>query len=104
MLGAEQRDVPYLFKLKQTANVRKLIARLFGREEWVEAPQRWQGLATELQLSGWSRKRRVIVLRRPLPEICAAAMPARPDTARQQRKAGRQMTLDLPEAIYGGVC
>ena len=103
MSGAEQRDVPYLFKLKQTANVRKLIARLFGKEEWVEAGQGWQGLATELQLSGWSRKRRVIVLRRPLPETCEAAKPSTPETARHKRKAGRQMTLDLPEAIYGRV-
>src|ERR1035441_4219531 len=48
MLGAEQRAVPYLFKLKQTTNVQKLIARLFGKDEWVEAGQGWQGLDTEL--------------------------------------------------------
>ena len=59
MRGAEQRAVPYLFKLKQTAHVRKLIARLFGKDEWVEAGQGWQGLDTALQLSGWNRKRRV---------------------------------------------
>lgn len=103
MLGAEQRDVPYLFKLKQTANVRKLITRLFGKEEWVEAGQGWQGLAAELQLSGWSRKRRVIVLRRPLPEAAGAAKPSPPGTTGPKGKAGRQMALNLPEAIYGGV-
>ena len=66
MEGAEQRQMAYLFKLKQTANVKKLIDRLFGRNEWVEAGQPWQGLATELQLSGWTKTRRVVVLRRPL--------------------------------------
>jgi hypothetical protein len=104
MLGAEQRAVPYLFKLKQTANVQKLIARLFGKEEWVEAGQRWEGLDTELRLSGWSRKRRVVVLRRPLPEPDKAEKPSGERAARRsKKKSTRQMTLDLPEAIYGGV-
>lgn len=104
MLGAEQRAVPYLFKLKQTTNVRKLIARLFGKEEWVEAGQRWQGLDTELRLSGWSRKRRVVVLRRALPELDAPGLTDKPKTtSRNKRKVARQMTLDLPKTIYGGV-
>jgi hypothetical protein len=104
MLGAEQRAVPYLFKLKQTANVQKLIARLFGKDEWVEAGQRWQGLDTELRLSGWSRKRRVVVLRRALPEQDGPGqMGKRKGAFRNKRKAARQMTLNLPETIYGGV-
>jgi hypothetical protein len=103
MRGAEQRAVPYLFKLKQTANVRKLIARLFGKDEWVEAGQGWQGLDTALQLSGWNRKRRVVVLRRPLPEPDEAEKPSRRKAGRRKRKAVGQMTLDLPETIYGGV-
>lgn len=66
MEGAEQRAIAYVFKLKQTANVKKLIQRLLGKDGWVEAGQQWQGLSTELQLSGWSKARRVVVLRRPL--------------------------------------
>src|SRR5919197_1539736 len=68
MEGAEQRELSYLFKLKQSAKVKKLIAKLFGNEQWVDAGQKWQGLDTELQLSGWSQTRRVVVLRRPLRE------------------------------------
>jgi hypothetical protein len=67
MVGAEQRQIPYVFKRKQTAKVKRLIGRLLGNQEWEEAGQQWQGLATELRLSGWSRARRVVVLRRPLP-------------------------------------
>jgi hypothetical protein len=37
MLGAEQRELGYLFKLKQSANVKKLIGQIFRKEEWVEA-------------------------------------------------------------------
>ena len=64
MEGAEQRNLAYVFKLKQTANVKKLIARLFGQDGWEDAGQSWQGLATELRLSGWSKARRVVVLRK----------------------------------------
>ena len=68
MEGAEQREIAYVFKLKQSVNVQKLITKLMGHDQWVEAGQKWEGLDTELQLSGWSQKRRVVVLRRPLRE------------------------------------
>jgi Transposase DDE domain group 1 len=96
MQGAEQRNIPYLFKLKQTANVKKLIVRLFGKDSWVDAGQNWEGLDTELQLSGWNGKRRVVVLRRPLRDI-------EPEKKPGKRKAARQLTLDLPEAEHCGV-
>jgi hypothetical protein len=37
MEGAEQRKIAYVFKLKQTAKVKKLIARLFEENRWVDA-------------------------------------------------------------------
>src|SRR5580704_8605061 len=86
----------YLFKLKQSPNVRKLIGKLFGNDQWVNAGQKWQGLATELQLSGWTQKRRVVVLRRPLREGVA-------DEKNSKKKAAKQLTLDLPEATHQGV-
>ncbi len=63
----EQRDVRYLLRLRKTANVKRLIERLFRREDWTratEASQGWQAIEDELRLSGWSRARRVVVLRR----------------------------------------
>jgi hypothetical protein len=96
MQGAEERKLLYLFKLKQSANVKKLIAKLFGNDQWVEAGQKWQGLDTELRLSGWTQKRRVVVLRRPLREGVA-------EEKKSKKKAAKQLTLDLPEAAHGGV-
>src|SRR6267143_6707228 len=43
MLGAEERKLGYVFKLKQSANVKKLIKQIFRKEEWVEAGQQWEG-------------------------------------------------------------
>jgi hypothetical protein len=96
MAGAEQRSLGYVFKLKQSLNVKRLIAKLFGHDHWVEAGEKWQGLDTELQLSGWSRKRRVIVLRRPLREAVSAKK-------KSPNRAEKQLTLELPEALYRGV-
>jgi len=64
MTEAEQRKIPYLFKLKQTSKVKQLIEKAFSREDWVPAGQGWTGIEAELALTGWSRQRRVIVLRR----------------------------------------
>lgn len=66
MNEAEERGQGFLFKLKQTSGVRKLITRLFRGEEWDDAGQGWQGVTSHLQLTGWSRQRRVVVLRRPI--------------------------------------
>jgi hypothetical protein len=76
--------------------VKKLIATLFGNEQWVDAGQKWQGLDTQLQLSGWSRKRRLVVLRRPLREGVA-------EEKNSKKKAAKQLTLDLPETTHQGV-
>src|SRR5713226_9248622 len=96
MEGAEQREIPYVFKLKQSVNVKKLIAKLMGNDQWVDAGQKWQGLDTELQLSGWSQQRRLVVLRRPLREGVA-------EEKKSKRRAAKQLNLDLPAATYRGV-
>jgi hypothetical protein len=66
MQEAERRAAHYLFKLRQTKKVARLIEEVFGRADWADAGQGWQGVEDTLKLSGWSRARRVIVLRREL--------------------------------------
>jgi len=69
----EKRNLPYLFKIRQTTRVQRHIAGLFGRTGWAPAGGGWQGLSSELQLTGWSRKRRVVVRRRAIRESLAIA-------------------------------
>src|SRR5207237_9861740 len=56
---------------------------LLGRDDWAPAGGGWQGWSSGLQLRGWSRKRRVVVLRRPLretaPPTAAAAAKGQAD-------------------------
>lgn len=66
MSEAEIKGLPYLVKLRLTKNVRKLIEKAFLGNGWQQAGQGWEGVEEELQLMGWKKKRRVIVLRRAL--------------------------------------
>ena len=102
MVGAEERGIGYLFKLKQSANVKKLIGQVFGKQDWVEAGQQWEGREDVLRLSGWSKERRVVVLRRPLRSKPAEEAEGE-GKKKSERKAAKQMTLDLPELTYRGV-
>jgi len=66
MAQAEQYGVPYLFKLRLTKGTRTVIERLMRGRDWIKAGQGWEGAETTLRLSGWSRSRRAVVLRRRL--------------------------------------
>lgn len=66
MHEAEERNLHFLTKLRLTTNVKKLINRLIARGEWVDAGQGFRGAETTLCLTGWSKSRRVIVLKRPI--------------------------------------
>ncbi len=66
MREAEARHQPYLYKLRLTAKVKRLVRELFGSAHWADAGQEWEGTETSLPLSGGSRRRRVVVLRRAL--------------------------------------
>jgi hypothetical protein len=68
MKEAEKRNLAYLFKLKCTKNVKRLIQRLTHQLEWDYAGQGWEGAESDLQLQGWSYSRRVIVLRKKMSQ------------------------------------
>ena len=57
----EERGQIYLFKLRLTTNLKRYIEKLFWEENWRAAGQGWEGRHRELELSGWSRLRRVVV-------------------------------------------
>jgi len=72
MKVAEEKGVPYLFKLKSTRNVKNLVARLMSNQAWEKASQGWEGQESTLKLMGWQKSRRVIVLRKRAPKDFAA--------------------------------
>lgn len=70
----EQPGRPHcLFKMRLTKNLKRAIARVKD-EDWEGCPTPGvlQSAEIELQLTGWSRPRRVVVGRRCLGEVCGA--------------------------------
>jgi hypothetical protein len=64
MSRAEQQGLTYLFRLRMTLNVQRALQRAMQQSNWADAAQGWQGKETTLRLQGWSRQRRIILLRR----------------------------------------
>jgi len=72
----ESHGVDYLFRLRQTANIKKLIARCFFKDAWQAAGCGYEAFEANpdaaedgsLKLSGWSQSRRVVILRRRIAD------------------------------------
>jgi len=63
----ENRNMNFLFKIKHTKRVKELIQALEKENNyWMDAGQNWEGIEGSLRLMGWSKKRKVIVLRRAI--------------------------------------
>ena len=89
LLTLEERKQPYLLRLRQTKNVQRLVAQQFSRQDWSRPDrQGCQMVEAQLQLHGWSAKRRVVIVRQRI----------RGGIARERRIDGKQLRLDLAGA------
>jgi hypothetical protein len=85
---AEARGLPCLFKLRYTAKVRTLVAQMQrSGAAWQEAGDGWEVMESTLRLSGWSRERRVVLVRET-PALAPAG-----ENARRRRD---RMQVSLP--------
>jgi hypothetical protein len=98
MQEAEQRDRPYLFKIRWSGKIKELLASSFALDRWESAGQGWEGTWSEVRLAGWTNKRRIIILRRPLREDLVVAKRKGKD---RRRKA--QMELEMSWVQEGTV-
>jgi hypothetical protein len=76
MAEMEDLEQSYLFKLRQTAGVKRLIERLWSRRDWQAVGHGFDAVEAELQLAGWRRARRVVVLRRRVKDPLLAEVTA----------------------------
>jgi hypothetical protein len=65
MVECESHDQKYLFRQRGTAKVYQLIRALEQQGGWTRFAEGSEAMEGQLQLMGWTRKRRVVVLRRP---------------------------------------
>lgn len=98
MCELEEMDQPHLFKLKQSAHVKRLVLRHWPRDGWCNVGQGWEAHEDQLRLGGWSKTRRVIVMRRQVTKDALAETPKRKRARRNanpQGKKPQQACLDL---------
>ena len=78
LLGeCEARGLPCFFKLRHTAKVKTLLAQMQrAGAVWTDAGEGWEVLEARLRLSGWSRGRRVVLVRET-PALAPVGEPAR---------------------------
>ena len=99
---AESRQQKYLFKLRLTRKPKDLIRLLERQGKWEDAGQGWTGREATLQLQGWSRARRVLVLRRPVVATQQAPGPLLSEGARPLLLPWPELTVlaSAPEYEY----
>jgi hypothetical protein len=66
MKQMEALDQAYLFKLKKMKNVKSLIDKHHCLGEWGYINKEWEAKEDLLQLQGWEKERRVVMVRRSL--------------------------------------
>jgi hypothetical protein len=69
MSAAEGKELPYLFRLRSTRNVQRLLEKAMNEPDWEPAGHGYEGKEAELRLTGWSRQRRVVLLRRRVGDL-----------------------------------
>jgi hypothetical protein len=71
MRELEDMEQAYLFKLRQSAGVKRLIERLWRHSDWQDMGDGYHAAETRLKLSGWEQERRVVVVRRAVRQSLA---------------------------------
>ena len=85
MVEMETLIQSYLFKLRQSAGVKRLIERQWTRDDWCDVGQGFYAVEAELKLTGWSKTRRVVVVRRSVKGSLMAEAKASVKSKKQQQ-------------------
>lgn len=62
----EQRGQDYLFRLRMSPNIKKIVFNLSSSQEWVKINNDLEAIETSIKLMGWSRARRVVITRKKI--------------------------------------
>jgi hypothetical protein len=92
MRELEEMGQAYLFKLKQSAGVKRLIERLWRDTDWQDMGDGYHAAETRLKLMGWERERRVVVVRRAVKQ--SLAVEAKPDGKRKGQQSLQFANVD----------
>ncbi len=101
----ESYNIDYLFRLRQTSNVKKLIERTFFKDGWQSAGCGYEAFELNpeaqedgtLKLSGWTKSRRVVILQRRIADKEGALLVH--DEATHQQLTFLDEVMHAPNAL-----
>jgi hypothetical protein len=94
MRELEARGLPYLFKLRLTANVKRTIERLSKQRAWTHAGHGFKAKESVVRQEGWSQQRREICVTAALEGNLAAAK----DSSRVSRCSALSRSARTPKS------
>lgn len=94
MRELEDMGQAYLFKLKQSAGVKRLIERLWRDTDWQDMGDGYHAVESRLKLAGWAHERRVVVVRRAVKQSLALE-------AKSEGKRRGQQSLQFADVDAG---
>lgn len=105
MAELEQRGLPYLLKLRHTARVKALVRDVLGQSHgWVDCADGWEAAEAQIKLSGWSKTRRVVVVREnPAIAPVGEQKRRRRDPYELRNKQGKGMEAHSPAPWSGRI-
>jgi len=105
MAQFEERSLPYLLKLRHTAKVKALVRDVLGHSEgWVDCGQGWEAAEAKIKLGGWSKERRVIIVREaPALAPVGEHKRRRRDPFELRDKQGQSIGTDSPAPWSGRI-
>lgn len=97
LLECEEKGLPYLFKLKFTPNVKKLVKAVLHDGAWHRDGSGWEVCESTLKLSGWTKARRVIIVRESNSRAPIDENPQRSNPAKPNKRKGKNRELFDPK-------
>lgn len=87
MRTCEEKNLRYLFKLKSTPKVKAMIKyQMEQSSTWRYAGHGYEGVESEICLEGWSKSRRIIILRRRIANQDVGLLKKQKKTAPSQQQ------------------
>jgi len=102
MCECEARGQNFLLRERQTPKVQRLIHDMICTTtlRWAKSSRGWEGAEGQLRLQGWSRQRRVVVLRRPKEQLPPQSLAAATADSRALALPWTDLVASAPEYEY----
>ncbi|MBV1877668.1 MAG: transposase [Pseudomonadales bacterium] len=79
MTALEEINMQYLFKLRKSKNVQKLIIKHHALGQWQPVKPGWEAKEDQLKLHGWKHTRRVVIVRHRVEKDAALLLETQVD-------------------------